>query len=164
MRVLSDDTGAVAGNEEFDAEAADRLRAVIGKLSRRLRATVATAGLTPSQISVLFTVVRRGPLGLSELAEVEAMNPTMVSRITVQLCELGLIRRELRSDDRRAATVVATTAGRRLRQRVHIERTRALSEYLRELDEAQRAALLCAIPALEVLAERVAERVGERGR
>jgi DNA-binding MarR family transcriptional regulator len=153
-----DDAGAVKGLDEFDAEDVDRLRAVIGKLSRRLRTAVATAGLTPSQISVLFTVVRRGPLGISELADIEAMNPTMVSRVTTQLCESGLIRRELRSDDRRAATVVATAAGRRLRERVHVERARVLSEYVHELDEAQRVALLRAIPALELLAELVGSR------
>jgi DNA-binding MarR family transcriptional regulator len=161
MSALSSvEAGAVSGLDEFDAEAVDRLRAVIGKLSRRLRTAVATAGLTPSQLSVLFTVVRRGPLGLSELADIEAMNPTMVSRVTAQLCEAGLIRRELRADDRRAATVVATAAGRRLRERVHVERTRVLSEYVDELDQAQRVALLRAIPALELLAE----RVGGRGR
>jgi DNA-binding MarR family transcriptional regulator len=161
MKVLSpSDAGEIDGLEEFDADAADRLRAAIGKVSRRLRTTVTGAGLTPSQTSVLFTVVRRGPLGLSDLAETEAMNPTMVSRITAQLCELGLIQREPRADDRRAATVVATAAGRRLRQRVHVERARVLSEYVQELEEDQRAALLRAIPALELLAG----RVGERGR
>ena len=159
MNALSPtDAGAIVELEEFDAEAADRLRAAIGKLSRRLRTTVASGGLTPSQTSVLFTVVRRGPLGLSELAEVEAMNPTMLSRMTAQLGELGLIRREPRPDDRRAATVVATAAGRRLRQRVHIERARVLSEYVHGLEEAERDALLRAIPALEVLAGRLGER------
>jgi DNA-binding MarR family transcriptional regulator len=159
MNALSPtDAGAIVELEEFDAEAADRLRAAIGKLSRRLRTTVASGGLTPSQTSVLFTVVRRGPLGLSELAEVEAMNPTMLSRMTAQLCELGLIRREPRPDDRRAATVVATAAGRRLRRRVHVERTRVLSEYVHGLEEAEREALLLAIPALELLAGRVGER------
>jgi DNA-binding MarR family transcriptional regulator len=147
--------GALDVPEVFDADAIDRLRAVIGKLSRRLRTTVAAGDLTPSQISVLFTVVRRGPIGVAELAEFEAMNPTMVSRVTSRLCELGLIEREQRTDDRRSATVAATAAGRRLRERVHLERSRALSEHVAELDEAERAALLRAIPALEALAERV---------
>jgi DNA-binding MarR family transcriptional regulator len=154
------EAATMGGVEEFDGEAADRLRAAIGKLSRRLRTTVTSGGLTPSQTSVLFMVVRRGPLGLSELAEVEAMNPTMVSRITAQLCELGLISREPRPEDRRAATVAATPAGRRLRRRVHLERARVLSEYVHELEATEREALLRAIPALEVLAA----RVGERGR
>jgi DNA-binding MarR family transcriptional regulator len=141
----------------LDADAADRLRAVIGKLSRRLRPTVAGSALTPSEISVLFTVVRRGPLGLSELAEIEAMNPTMVSRVTLQLVELGLIRREARPDDRRAATVSATAAGRRMRERVHVERSRALGEYVGGLEVSQQEALLAALPALEELAERIGE-------
>jgi DNA-binding MarR family transcriptional regulator len=161
MKVLSpSDAGPSGVLEAFDADAADRLRAAIGKVARRLRTTVTGAGLTPSQTSVLFTVVRRGPLGLSDLAETEAMNPTMVSRITAQLCELGLIRREPRPEDRRAATVAATPAGRRLRRRVHVERARVLSEYVHELEATEREALLRAIPALEVLAA----RVGERGR
>jgi len=144
----------------FDADSTDRLRAAIGKLSRRLRPTVAASGLTPSQVSVLFTVVRREPLGLSELAEIEAMNPTMVSRIVVQLCELGLIKRESRAEDRRAATVTATASGRRVRERVHRERSRALGEHVLDLTEREREALLSALPALE----RLVELVGERSR
>ena len=41
--------------------ASARLRAVIGRLGRRLRPTRAGSGLTPTQISVLFTLVRDGP-------------------------------------------------------------------------------------------------------
>jgi DNA-binding MarR family transcriptional regulator len=143
---------------EFDHESVARLRAAIGKISRRLRPTAAGSELTPSQISVLFTVVRLGPLGLSELAEIEAINPTMLSRITGDLADAGLLRRESRPEDRRAATVTATALGRRLRERVHNERTRALSEYLGDLGEDERAALLAALPALEELAARVGER------
>lgn len=151
-----------AAQEEvgFDAESTDRLRSAIGRISRRLRPTLAASDLTPSQISVLFTIARRGPLGLSELATIEAMNPTMISRIVVQLCELGLIRRESRADDRRAATVTATAAGRRMRERVHGERARALGAYLAQLDEREREALTAALPALE----RLAELIGERAR
>jgi hypothetical protein len=41
---------------------------------------------------------------------------------------------------------------------VHVERTRVLSEYVHGLEEAEREALLLAIPALELLAGRVGER------
>ena len=85
-----------AGSEASQTEASERLRAAIGRLSRRLRPTVAGTGLTPSQISVLFTVVRLGPIGLSELALMESLNATMLSRITAQLCDAGLIVRERR--------------------------------------------------------------------
>src|SRR5438445_5633568 len=76
-----------------EEEPSARLRAAIGKLSRRLRPTVAGSGLTPSQTAVLFAVVRLGRIGLRDLADAESLNPTMLSRVTAQLCDAGLIRR-----------------------------------------------------------------------
>jgi DNA-binding MarR family transcriptional regulator len=137
------------------AEASERLRAVIGRLSRRLRPTVAGSELTPSQISVLFTVVRLGPVRLSELAEIESLNPTMLSRIAAHLCDSGLIVRSADPGDRRSAFVQATAAGRRIRERIHRERTRALSAHVEELAEGQREALWNALPVLEELADRL---------
>lgn len=134
-------------------ELGDRLRAVLGRLSRRLRPTVAGSALTPSQISVLFTIVRHGPIGLSDLAEVERLNATMLSRITAQLCDGGLIVRSADPEDRRSAIVAATAAGRRMRERIHRERTRALSAHIDELPAREREALWRALPALERLAE-----------
>lgn len=141
-----------------EVEFAARLRAVISKLSRRLRPTVAGAGLTPSQTSVLFTVVRLGPLGLSEVAEIEGLNPTMLSRIAAVLCDAGLIRRTADPGDRRAALVQATAAGRRMRERIHRERTHALSAHVEELDEQERQELRAALPVLETLAEQLPGR------
>jgi DNA-binding MarR family transcriptional regulator len=138
--------------EHSPLEPTERLRAVIGRLSRRLRPTLAGSGLSPSQISVLFTVVRLGPIGLSELAEIESLNPTMLSRITAQLCDAGLIVRSADPGDRRHAFVAATPTGRRIRERIHRERTRALSAIVEDLDEAQREALWGALPVLESLA------------
>lgn len=142
---------AAAGEEDPSA----RLRATIGKLSRRLRLTQAGSGLTPSQTAVLFAVVRLGRVGLSELAELESLHPTMLSRVTAQLCEAGLIRRTADPDDRRSAFVEPTPAGRRLRERIHRERTRALAEHVQELDEEERRTLWAALPVLEALAERL---------
>jgi DNA-binding MarR family transcriptional regulator len=114
------------GGHEIDSETAGRLRASVSKLSRALRTTQAAGGLTPTGISVLFTVVRRGPLRMAELAEIEALNPTMLSRIVGGLAERGLVRRLPDRVDRRAATVEATGAGRRLRQKIHRERDEAI--------------------------------------
>ena len=140
------------------AESTARLRAAIGKLSRRLRPTVAGSGLTPSEISVLFSLVRSGPVRLSELAQLEGLNPTMLSRITARLSDAGLIRRSADPGDRRSAFVQATAAGRRLRERIHRERTQALSEHVDALEEHEREALWAALPVLEDLAERLPAR------
>jgi DNA-binding MarR family transcriptional regulator len=147
--------GAAAPDAAAEVEPTARLRAVLGKLSRRLRPTLAGSGLTPSEISVLFTIVRFGPLRLSELAEIERLNPTMLSRVVAQLTEAGLIRRTADPQDGRAALVQASAAGRRMRERIHVERTRALDAHVQVLDESQRDALWQALPVLEELAERL---------
>jgi DNA-binding MarR family transcriptional regulator len=147
--------GPSAKRSEQQLEDTARLRAVIGRLSRRLRGTLAGSGLTPSQISVLFTVVRTGPIGLSELAELEGINPTMLSRISANLSDAGLLARTVDPADKRAARVAATAAGRRLRERIHRERTHALALHVDQLDADQRALLMSALPVLEELAERL---------
>jgi DNA-binding MarR family transcriptional regulator len=141
-----------------EPEPTARLRAAIGRLSGRLRPTVAGSQLTPSQILVLFTIVRLGPLRLSDVAAIESLNPTMLSRLIGQLTDAGLIRRTADPEDRRAALVEATAQGRRLRERIHRERTRALQTYVDELDEPQREILWRALPVLEELAERLPAR------
>jgi DNA-binding MarR family transcriptional regulator len=148
---------------EEKTEFAHRLRSAIGKLTRGLRPTLAGSGLTPSQTSALFTIVRLGPLGLSQLAEIEGLNPTMLSRITAGLCELGLIERRSDPNDKRAALVKATAEGRRMRERIHKERTRALSVHVDALTEEERQALLKALPVLEHLAEQLRGRKTWRG-
>jgi DNA-binding MarR family transcriptional regulator len=162
-------TSTVKAAPELDPQlqqldASERLRAVIGRLSRRLRPTVAGSGLTPSQISVLFTVVRLGPIGLSELAEIESLNATMLSRITAQLGDAGLIVRSADPGDRRSAFLSATAAGRRIRERIHRERTKALGAHVEQLDEHQRKALWAALPVLEQLAQQLPGGHTPRGR
>jgi DNA-binding MarR family transcriptional regulator len=148
---------------DTDMDQTARLRAVIGRLGRRLRTTSAGSELTPTQTSVLFTIVRLGPLGLGEVAEIESVNPTMLSRITAQLCDAGLISRETRPGDRRAALVRATPAGRRMRERIHRERTAALGAHVDSLEEEQREALWAALGVLEALAEQLPGPRGRRG-
>jgi DNA-binding MarR family transcriptional regulator len=101
----------------------------------------------------MFAVVRRGPVGLSELAEEQGLNPTMLSRTVGSLVEAGLLERTSDPSDRRAALVSATADGRRLIERVRRERDRALGAALEPLNSAQREALQQALPALEALAE-----------
>jgi len=134
-------------------ETTDRLRVAVGRLARRLRATASSGALTPTQVSVLFTVVREGPLTLSELGAREALHPTMLSRVVGALAEAGLVVRSAAADDRRAAQVAATSAGRRLRRRIHEERNAALAAALARLAPAERDAVTGALGALEELAE-----------
>jgi DNA-binding MarR family transcriptional regulator len=143
-----------------DTETAARLRAALGRLNRRLRRTPAgaAAGLTPTRISILYTVVGRGPLRLSELAEAEGVNPTMLSRVVGDLGDAGLLSRVSDPEDRRAALVSATPEGRRLAERMRSERTDVINEALALLAPAERRRLEQALPALEQLADVLKDR------
>jgi DNA-binding MarR family transcriptional regulator len=139
----------------LDLDTAARLRMAIGRLSRRLRTTPAArdAGLTPTAISLLLNVARTGPVRLSELAEGEGINPTMVSRVVAGMAQDGLLTRVSDADDRRAAWVELTGAGRKLAQRMRRERTGAVDKALETLPQAERRRIEHALPALEALAE-----------
>jgi DNA-binding MarR family transcriptional regulator len=134
-----------------DSDVVARLRGVIGKLSRQLNASATLAGLTPSQASALGLVYGRGPISLTELTELENLNPTMVSRIVSRLDELGLIRRVQNPQDLRAALVEMTPEGRVMHERIRDERGKVVSECLARLTEQQRDAIAVALPALEAL-------------
>jgi DNA-binding MarR family transcriptional regulator len=138
---------------QVERETVERLRSALGITARYLRSTHAGAGLTPTELSILATITRRGSLRLTELAEIERVNPTMLSRIAARLAEAQLIRRQADSDDRRAARVEATRAGKALHERIRAERTASLGARLDELSDDDVAALLAALPALEALAE-----------
>ena len=140
-------------SDPLQSSPSTQLRVLIGRLSRRLRQTEAGAGLTPPQLSVLATVVRRGPLRLAQLSQREGINPTMLSRIVAKLTEAGLITRRPDPADARAALLLPTERGRRLQRRIQTERNDVLGQRIQSLPEAQRRLLLEAIPALEQLAE-----------
>ncbi|HLI59131.1 MAG TPA: MarR family transcriptional regulator [Solirubrobacteraceae bacterium] len=144
----------------LDTESATRLRAVIGRLSRELRPTPSgqEAALTPTRISLMLTIDRTGPVRLGELADVEGINPTMLSRSVAQLVDAGLVARTCDTDDRRAAWVSATEAGHGLAERMRQERTEAINEALAGLEAADRRTLEQAIPALEALARELKGR------
>jgi DNA-binding MarR family transcriptional regulator len=82
----------------------------------------------------------------------------MLSRVVGQLVEQGLVERVEDPGDRRAALVVATAEGRKLRDRMRRERSDAVRVALDELSGTERAALARALPVLERLADELQER------
>jgi DNA-binding MarR family transcriptional regulator len=134
------------------------LRTLIARLSRHLRQTRAGAGLSPTQYQVLASIVRLGPIRLSDLAVEEGLNPTMLSRIASKLESAGLVVRAPDADDGRVARLTASGDGRLLVRRVRGERTDALSRVLEQLDDGERRRLIEALPVLESVAEALRER------
>jgi DNA-binding MarR family transcriptional regulator len=148
---------ASAAAEQHD-EAPARLRIAVARLSRRLKPTAAAGSLTTTEVDVLQTVARLGPLKLSQLAVSAGLNPTMLSRVVARLEDQGLLQRLSDETDGRVCRVEVTGAGRRLHDRVRSERTDLLSSELDLLSKADRRAVTAALPALEQLAERLLER------
>jgi DNA-binding MarR family transcriptional regulator len=107
---------------------------------------------------VLATAVREGPVRITDLAELEGLNPTMLSRIVGKLEAAGLVGRTPDPSDGRVAVLAATRKGRDLVGRVRRERTDALSLVIDGLDEDQRRALVTALPVLESMAEALKDR------
>jgi DNA-binding MarR family transcriptional regulator len=149
-------TPHTATPEAPSIEAAEvaRLRMVIGRLWRLMNASVADVGLTPTQLSVLGTVSRRGPIGVGELAALEGVNPTMLSRIVGKLGDADLIARVAHPADGRAVLVEATASGHDLHARAQEQRSEVLAARLAQLTPGQAAELLALLPALETLATR----------
>ena len=146
--------------EALDTATATRLRTVLGRLSRQLRTTTAAtdAGLTPTKISVLLSVDRRGMPRISEVAELEALNPTLLSRTISTLVDAGLLHRVSDAGDRRAAWVQVTDEGHRLAERMRRERTEVVNRGMSALPAAERRIVEQAIPALEALADELRDR------
>jgi len=137
---------------EIDADDVARLRIALARIARVLDRQSRGHTLTGTQASVLATAARLGPVRITELAEIEGINPTMMSRIVGKLDDAGLLHRRADPDDRRAALVEPTTAGRELQRHVREERTRLLAEQLATLPAEDSDGLLDALPHLEALA------------
>ena len=137
----------------MDAENVTRMRRVIGRLSRLLNAAPVSENLTPTQASVLGLVAHRGPVGMTELADIEGLNPTMLSRVVAKLVDDDLARRLPHPADQRAVQLEATDRGREVHERIIASRTATVAKILDGLSPDVTAKLLDALPAMEALAE-----------
>jgi len=70
---------------------AQDLRALLGKLKRRLREQAGVGDLTPSQVSVLLRLEKDGPATASSLARAEGMRPQSIAPVIAALEGAGLV-------------------------------------------------------------------------
>jgi DNA-binding MarR family transcriptional regulator len=94
------DRVSAAQAERASALAAE-LRAISGKLKRKLREQGGGSDLRPSQVSVLLRIEKDGPAAVSSLARAEGMRPQSMSAIIMSLLEAGLISGSPDPNDRR---------------------------------------------------------------
>jgi DNA-binding MarR family transcriptional regulator len=135
-----------------DPETVSRVRLAVLRLSRRLRQHAA-AGLTASQLSLVSTLDRHGPLNLGDLAAHEGVQPPSVTRMVDALEKLGMVKRSESSQDRRSVVATLTGKGHKAVEDVRRRRDAWLAQRLAVLSPADRAALEAALPVLELLVE-----------
>lgn len=137
---------------EFDDDVT-RLRSALLRIVRTLDRQTSTDGMSSTQLTVLGTVRRRGPITVGELAEVEALNPTMLSRVLSKLEDADLIRRSPSPQDGRVVIAEVTPRGRRHHDKVRAQRSKLLADHIDHLPPSQASELFALLPALEALAE-----------
>jgi DNA-binding MarR family transcriptional regulator len=79
---------------------------------------------------LLLTVDRKGPIGVSDLADLVGRDHTTVSRQVPKLEQLGLIERRASGTDRRVREAVITEKGREMTATVDATRKRVVSKML----------------------------------
>ncbi|MBM3670815.1 MAG: MarR family transcriptional regulator [Actinobacteria bacterium] len=133
-----------------DKDLAERLRSAITRMARRLRQQ-GDADASPTQLAILATIERRGPITLGELATIERVQPPTVTAAIDRLEGQDLVRRRADDTDRRVVRVAVTGAGRKLLARHRSRKTAYLAQRLDGLTRAERATLADAATILDGL-------------
>ncbi|MBI2708987.1 MAG: MarR family transcriptional regulator [Actinobacteria bacterium] len=150
-RPSSRPSAAAHAGAATSTEVAERLRFVVARLQRRLRQQ-AMGDLTLTQLSMLSSVDRHGPLSLGDLASHERLAPPTVTKLVDKLEGLGLVERRAVASDRRVVHVAITAPGRRKLDAVRRRRSAWLTQQLDGLPPADLARIDAALDVLEHLA------------
>ena len=128
------------------------LRLAVLRLSRRLRQESTGSGeVTPSQLSAMVALARRGEITLGELAAIEQIAPPSMTRIAARLEEKGFLERRADASDRRVARVALSTEGVELLRQSRERGDAFMSSRLDLLSEEEQDLLARAVPLLERL-------------
>ena len=132
--------------------AAGELRALVGRLSRRLRQTSVVGEMTLSQASVLSLLEREGPATPGVLATKERISPQSMGAILISLEALGLVSRMPDPTDGRSLVISLTEAGLQAVQGARHREERLARALADNFTAEEQQVLIAALPLLERLA------------
>jgi DNA-binding MarR family transcriptional regulator len=130
------------------AEVASRMRLAIARIHRQLRQDT-NDGLTLTQLSTLVRVEEHEPVRPGQLASLEGISPSTLTRLIATLEDRGLILRLTDPMDGRVSYLRLTEHGRESLERMRSRRTAQLLSRLSALSDADLAHVVAALPALE---------------
>lgn len=148
-------------SESFPEALADALAGVQRLIRRRLRGGTTAPPLRGAEVELLRLVVARPGIGVSEAAKELYLAGNSVSTLVNQLVRDGYLNRETDPADRRAARLLPTPAADARLRDWRERRTALVRRQVARLDEAERAALEAALPALRKLAVNLHEEAEE---
>jgi DNA-binding MarR family transcriptional regulator len=122
-----------AADNHLASALAQDLRALLGKLKRRLREQAHSGELTPSQVSVLLRLEKDGPATASQLARAEAMRPQSMASVVAALEALNLVSGAPHPTDGRQTLLSLTDS---CRQRLQVGRA-ARQDWLTRIIQAR---------------------------
>jgi DNA-binding MarR family transcriptional regulator len=133
--------------------AAGDLRALVGRLSRRLRQTSIVGEMTLPQASVLSLLEREGPATPGVLATKERISPQSMGAILIALEALGLVSRTPDPTDGRRLVISLTEAGLQVIHGARRQKEERLAQALaNNFTNEEQQVLMAALPLLERLA------------
>ncbi|MDX3761806.1 MarR family winged helix-turn-helix transcriptional regulator [Streptomyces mirabilis] len=148
-------------SESFPEALADALAGGQRLIRRRLRRGTNAPRLRGAEVELLRLVVARPGIGVSEAAKELYLAGNSVSTLVNQLARDGYLNRETDPADRRAARLLPTPAADARLRDWRERRTALVRRQVARLDEAERAALEAALPALRKLAANLHEEAEE---
>lgn len=141
-------------------ELAEGLHRVLSKLVSVLRrgdsSRAYPSDLTLAQLSILVTLIDRGPIRMTELAAHERVRTPTTTVAIRRLEKLGLVKRSKDQSDLRAVLVDITDKGLAVHRESLANRRAALAAMLAGLSNDDRETLAKALAPLERLAEQSA--------
>lgn len=129
-----------------------KLARSVARLNRRLRQERQT-DLTPTQLSVLGTILTLGPSTPSAIAAHERVQPPSITRSLNCLVDEGLAIRDPHPDDGRQVIISVSDKGEAVLAEERDRRDQWLARRLADLTTAERKTLREAAALLEQLAE-----------
>jgi DNA-binding MarR family transcriptional regulator len=133
-------------------ELANALRPTITRLARRLRQQDHT-GLGPTMTAALASIAKHGGPTHGELAAIEQVAPPTITAVVGKMENLGLVKRETGTVDRRVTRIRITPAGVDQLDEVRNRRTSWLAFQLSSLTDDERRRLADAVDVLAKLVD-----------
>ena len=122
------------------------------------------AGLTATRVSILNTLIDKGPTRMSDLAAFQRVSQPTTSSNVLRLVELGLVTRWRDSSDQRVVRIDITELGRTVQREAAAARKQQITTGLTQLNRQDREALRRALPLLELIAQTPHIAPGSRAR